>query len=144
MPYEIDILERLYKARSFIDTNFTLPLDLNLIAAQAFLSPYHFLRLFKRTFYMTPHQYLTRKRIERAKELLKDSELSIMEICFEVGFESVGSFSTLFHKYAGFPPAAYRMRVYRFFNLGVIIPEKYIPCCYLKKFNKAYVTGVPL
>src|SRR5882762_3928537 len=108
-----DTYERLVRARRFIDECYHLPLDLEQISGEACLSRYHFLRLFRRAFNKTPHQYLTQRRIERAKELLSSSGLTVTDVCFEVGFESLGSFSTLFHKQVGHPPVAYRAIVSR-------------------------------
>ena len=75
------------------------------------MSPFHFIRLFRRVYKQTPHQYLIRQRIAKAKELLRTTDLPITEICMAVGFESLGSFSTLFRKVAGISPSAYRDRV---------------------------------
>src|SRR5881275_3397450 len=91
-----DLRARLWRARRFIDECYDLPLDLDEISKQACLSRYHFLRLFREAFATTPHQYLMRRRIEKAKELLRSRRLSVTDVCFEVGFQSPGSFSTLF------------------------------------------------
>src|ERR1051325_4839999 len=104
--------ESLQHARKLIDTQYAQPLDLDELARVANFSRYHFLRAFRRAFHATPHEYLTRKRIERAKELLADSELMVTEICFEVGFESLGSFSVLFHNMVGWSPSIYRARAW--------------------------------
>jgi AraC-like DNA-binding protein len=130
-----DIYQRLSHAREFIDACYHLPLDLEQISRQAFFSPYHFLRLFKQTFYKTPHQYLVEKRLEKAKQLLISSELSVTQVCFEVGFESLGSFSSLFHKYAGHPPKLYRTRTLGRLQIAVLWPEIPIPACYLFRFG---------
>ena len=103
-----DLYRRLWRARSLIDSCFDRPLNLDAISSEACFSRYHFIRLFKRVFNKTPHQYLTEKRIERAKELLASSRLSVTDVCFEVGFQSLGSFSTLFHKRVGASPIIYR------------------------------------
>jgi AraC-like DNA-binding protein len=100
---------------------------LNELAQAAHLSRYHFLRAFRSAFHMTPHEYLTRKRIERAKELLAESDLPVTEICFEVGFESLGSFSTLFHRIVGWSPSIYRARAWQMRQN----PLKFIPNCYV-------------
>src|SRR5438876_9835039 len=105
-----DIHQRLCRARSFIDECYDLPLDLREISKQACLSRYHFLRLFRDAFETTPHQYLIHRRIEKAKELLLSGRLSVTDVCFEVGFESLGSFSTLFRKCVGDAPVDYRER----------------------------------
>src|SRR5215469_15978865 len=105
-----DLQERLWRARRFMDERYDLPLDLAEISKQAGLSPYHFLRLFRGAFNTTPHQYLIQRRIAKAKELLRLCSLSVTEVCFEVGFQSLGSFSSLFHKCVGATPVAYRLQ----------------------------------
>src|SRR6266436_3163361 len=107
---DCDLHERLRRARNYIDDCYDLPLDLDAISKQACLSRYHFLRLFRNTFDTTPHQYLIQRRIEKAKELLRWRELSVTDICFEVGFQSLGSFSSLFRRCVGDAPAKYRKR----------------------------------
>ena len=109
-PNGSDVFERLCRARRFIDECYDLPLDLNEISKQACLSPYHFLRLFRKAFATTPHQYLIHRRIERAKELLRSRRLSVTDVCFEVGFQSLGSFSSLFRRCVGDAPVNYRQR----------------------------------
>jgi AraC-like DNA-binding protein len=119
--------ERLCRARRFIDESYHLPLDLTEISKQACLSRYHFLRLFRDTFETTPHQYLIKRRIEKAKELLRVRSLSVIDVCFEVGFESLGSFSSLFRRCVGQPPASYRRR-----ERDAL---KKIPGCYIQMFG---------
>ena len=119
--------EPLWRARELIDSRYTQPLDLDELARTANFSRYHFLRAFRRAFDATPHEYLTRKRIERAKELLAQSELTVTEICLEVGFESLGSFSTLFHRLTGWSPSIYRARAWEMQKN----PLKFIPNCYV-------------
>jgi AraC-like DNA-binding protein len=82
---------RLRRARDFIYSAYAQRLDLPTISKQAQLSPFHFLRCFRSAFELTPHEYLTHLRIERAKELLASEHLPVTEVCFEVGFESLGS-----------------------------------------------------
>jgi AraC-like DNA-binding protein len=105
-----DVHERLWRARKYIDDCYDLPLDLAEISKQACLSRYHFLRLFRDTFDTTPHQYLIQRRIEKAKELLRLRSLSVTDVCFEVGFQSLGSFSSLFRKCVGHTPINFRRR----------------------------------
>jgi AraC-like DNA-binding protein len=109
-PNDSDLHERLCRARRYIDECYDLPLDLTEISKQACLSRYHFLRLFRDTFNTTPHQYLIQRRIEKAKELLRVRSLSVTDVCFEVGFQSLGSFSSLFRKCVGHAPINYRRR----------------------------------
>jgi AraC-like DNA-binding protein len=122
-----DTYRRLVRAREFIDSSYQLPLDLEQISRAACLSRFHFLRLFRTAFKKTPHQYLTHRRIEKAKELLSSSRLTVTDVCFEVGFESLGSFSSLFHKHVGHPPITYRAQVYE----RRLQARRKIPGCYL-------------
>jgi|SRR5207302_11235363 len=122
-----DTYMRLMRAREFIDHSYHLPLDLEQISRAACLSRFHFLRLFRTAFNKTPHQYLTHRRIEKAKELLSSSALTVTDVCFEVGFESLGSFSSLFHKHVGHPPVTYRAIVYE----RKIEARRRIPGCFL-------------
>src|SRR5262245_5704730 len=103
-----DTLRRLGRAREFIDHCYDHPLNLDQISEKACFSRYHFLRLFRQAFNKTPHQYLIERRIEKAKELLRSDELRVTDVCFEVGFQSLGSFSSLFHKSVGHAPVTFR------------------------------------
>lgn len=103
-----ELYRRLARARDFIDSSLGQTINLAAMARVACLSPHHFLRSFKAVFGLTPHQYLTRARIERAKELLRETDYPVTEICFIVGFESLGSFSSLFRRYAAASPAQFR------------------------------------
>ena len=89
--HSTEVYERLCRARNFIDVCYDLPLNLDEISSKACFSRYHFLRLFRQTFDKTPHQYLVERRIEKAKELLRGAHLSVTDVCFEVGFQSLGS-----------------------------------------------------
>jgi AraC family transcriptional regulator len=103
-----EIYVRLQRARDFMEASLFEPLTIPDIAAAAWFSPHHFLRLFKQTFGQTPHQYLTRRRLEHARRLLSASEISVTEVCSTVGFESLGSFSLLFRRHVGQSPEAWR------------------------------------
>ncbi len=105
---DIDVLERLSRAREFNDHCYDHPLNLDQISEKACFSRYHFLRLFRQAFNTTPHQYLIERRIEKAKELLRGEELRVTDVCFEVGFQSLGSFSSLFQKRVGHAPVTFR------------------------------------
>ena len=119
--------QRLVRAQKFIDECYHLPLDLQQISSEACLSRFHFLRLFRQAFNQTPHQYLTQRRIERAKELLASSGLTVTDVCFEVGFESLGSFSSLFHRHVGHPPITFRAIVFE----RRIERQRKVPACFL-------------
>jgi AraC-like DNA-binding protein len=103
-----ETLRRLSRAREFIDHCYDHPLSLDQISEKACFSRYHFLRLFREVFNKTPHQYLIERRIERAKELLKSDDMRVTDVCLEVGFQSLGSFSSLFHKCVGHAPVTFR------------------------------------
>lgn len=103
-----ELYRRLYRARDFIDASLGQTVTLHEMAEVAWLSPYHFLRLFKLSFGETPHQYLTRRRLERAQTWLLTTEMSVTEICMESGFQSMGSFSWLFRREKGLSPEQFR------------------------------------
>jgi AraC-like DNA-binding protein len=124
-----DTRERLERARSFMHARFADPIDLDAIARQAFFSRYHFLRAFRREFGTTPHQYLVQRRIDAAKELLQSTDKSVTEVCFDVGYGSIGSFSTLFQRHVGVSPQRYRARVVQVPDW--IGPIRMIPGCFL-------------
>jgi AraC family transcriptional regulator len=105
-----EIYYRLHCARDFMEASLDHPLSIPEIAAAAWFSPHHFLRLFKQVFGETPHQYLTRRRLERAQYLLTKTDRSVTDICFALGFESLGSFSWLFRKRMGISPEQFRNR----------------------------------
>jgi transcriptional regulator GlxA family with amidase domain len=98
----------LLRAKDLIDRCYGDALDVPALAHTAFASPKHFIRSFRRAFGETPHQYLLRRRVERAQELLRATEASVTEISLEVGFRSLGSFSTAFRALAGEAPSRYR------------------------------------
>jgi AraC-like DNA-binding protein len=102
-----DIYERIVAAKVFIDENFHEQIDLEAISEQAFFSRFHFHRLFTLVYKKTPHQYLTFRRIQKAKDLLAENR-QVGNVCNEVGFESLGSFSGLFKKEIGLSPTYFR------------------------------------
>jgi len=103
-----EIYRRVYRARDYMAASIDQPLSLVELARVACLSPNHFLRAFKQIFRTTPYQYLTALRLKSAKELLEQTDFPITEICFRVGFQSLGSFSWLFHRRTGVSPQTYR------------------------------------
>ena len=120
----VDLLPHLRRARDHIDAQFGEALDLGRLAAIAGVSKYHFARSFEAAYGETPIRYLTRRRIERAQDLLRAANLSITEICMLVGFSSLGSFSARFHDLVGESPSAYRAR-------WAATGAPHIPGCYL-------------
>ena len=105
-----DSNRRLLRARDAMDGSYASPLDITALARIAHVSEAHFIRTFRDTFGETPHRYLQRRRIERAMALLRDSDLSVTDICFDVGFSSLGTFSRTFRDVLGESPSEYRER----------------------------------
>jgi AraC-like DNA-binding protein len=99
---------RLLRARDAMDRYHAKPLDIRSLARIAHVSEAHFIRTFRATFGETPHRYLQRRRVERAMFLLRESERSVTEICFDVGFSSLGTFGRTFRAIVGVSPTAYR------------------------------------
>ena len=102
------LLPALRRARDLIDRDYAEPLDLDAMAGEAGYSRSHFARAFAAAYGETPRAYLTRRRIERAKTLLRTANLSVTEICFLVGYASLGSFSARFRELVGRSPSEYR------------------------------------
>lgn len=101
-------LEWLRRARDRIDRDYAQPLDVEAIARGVHMSPGHFSRQFKAAYGESPYSYLMTRRVERAMALLRRGDLSVTEVCFEVGFSSLGTFSTRFTELVGVPPSVYR------------------------------------
>lgn len=99
---------RLLRARDAMDRAYAQPLDVPALAGIAGVSRAHFIRLFRATFGETPHRYLQRRRVERAMWLLRESDRSVTDVCLDVGFTSLGTFSRTFRGIVGQAPAAYR------------------------------------
>jgi AraC-like DNA-binding protein len=112
------------RARDTMDRAYARPLDIPAIARVAHVSPAHFSREFRATFGETPHRYLQRRRVERAMELLRETDRPVTEICFDVGFASLGTFSRTFREVVGESPSSYRTR---FAGAGVVLR---VPACW--------------
>jgi AraC-like DNA-binding protein len=98
------------RARDAIDRDYARPLDIPALARIALVSEAHCIRTFRATFGETPHRYLQRRRVERAMALLRNTDRSVTEICFAVGFTSLGTFSRTFRDIVGRSPSAFRMQ----------------------------------
>ncbi len=134
MPFAPDIYQRIAAAKIYIDENFQDTIDLNDISSRAYLSRFHFHRLFTRIYRKTPHRYLTEKRLDMAKDLLSENR-PVTEVCNEVGFESIASFSMLFKKEIGFAPQYYRNLAWLKKKQGKEQPKKFIPHCFIEQYN---------
>lgn len=118
------LLSHLRRARDHIDREYRSAIDLEQVAAVAGVSKFHFIRAFAATYGETPIRYLTRRRVERAQDLLRSANLTVTEICMAVGFASLGSFSSRFTELVGETPTAYR-------NRWAAQGGPHIPGCYL-------------
>ena len=103
-----ELNRRLLRARDAMDRAYAEPLNVRAVAAVAHLSEAHFIRCFRATFGETPHRYLQRRRVERSMFLLRETERSVTDICFDVGFSSLGTFSRTFREIVGESPSEYR------------------------------------
>jgi AraC-like DNA-binding protein len=114
------------EVREYINCHCDEPLTIARLARLAGLSPFHFIRAFRAAAGSTPHQYVRRRRLERARELLATTALPITEVCDRTGFLSLGSFSSLFKKSTGEAPSAYRARHRK---------RVYIPTCFVRMYR---------
>jgi len=105
-----DSFARLCRARDMLREVHDHPVTLDAVAREAAMSPFHFIRQFRALFGDTPHQFRIQARLERAKHLLALEQGSVTDVCMEVGFSSLGSFSELFVRRVGMRPSAYRQR----------------------------------
>lgn len=122
--------KRLARARDFIRDAYLDPITLSDISRAANLSPYHFLRAYKEVFQETPHDFVTRLRIDRAKTLLAKGSHNVTEACFEVGFSSLGSFSMLFSRQVGLPPSEYQKYARSSLLVKTPVRSIYVPTCF--------------
>jgi AraC-like DNA-binding protein len=103
-----DLNRRMLRARDAMDRAFAEPLDIRAVAAVAHVSEAHFIRSFRAVFGETPHRYLQRRRVERSMFLLRETDRSVTDICLDVGFSSLGTFSRTFREIVGESPSEYR------------------------------------
>jgi len=124
-----DVFRRLVLARDFLTASYDAPVLLEEAAREAGMSPFHFLRSFSRVFGETPHDYVLRLRLARARERLARGA-AVTDVCFDVGYQSLGTFSALFSKRVGVSPRPWQRKIRR----QVVVPDSlarlYIPCCY--------------
>jgi AraC-like DNA-binding protein len=115
------------RARDAMDRDYARPLDVPALARIAHVSQAHFIRTFRATFGETPHRYLQRRRVERAMAALRETDLSVTEICWAVGFGSLGTFSRTFKDIVGESPVAFRARMA---GAGAV------PSCFVKAWTR--------
>jgi AraC-like DNA-binding protein len=115
------------RARDAIDRDYARPLNIPDLARIALVSEAHFIRTFRATFGETPHRYLQRRRVERAMALLRNTDRSVTDICFAVGFRSLGTFSRTFRDIVGRSPSAFRTHA----------PKPYpVPTCFAMSWSR--------
>jgi len=99
----------LNRVQAFITEHFAEAIRVQQLAAAVHMSPYHFARMFKQATGQPPHFYITVQRMERAKELLSDSNLPLVDVAANVGFQTQGHFTGVFHKHTGVTPRIFRL-----------------------------------
>ena len=125
-----DVLVHLRRARDHADRHYDEPLDLEALARIAGISKYHFQRLFMATYGLTPAAYVSERRVERAQDLLRATNLTVTEVCHSVGFSSLGSFSSRFRALVGETPSEFQRRY-------ALSGAPRIPGCYIFQWGLA-------
>lgn len=128
-------LVRVCRIRDLLRDCFNEPITLDDCAFEAGVSPWHLLRCFRAAFGETPKEFLTRLRLERARQLLTITTRSVTEICFDVGFSSLGTFSVLFKRHVGCSPREFRRRVRGWVSVPGTTPWAFIPFCFAHRFG---------
>ena len=131
MGVERDLVIRLERARDLMATAIDGPLTLAKVADEAFLSQFHFHRLFSRLYGETPHEFAVKRRIDLAKRLLAENQLAVTEICFAVGYQSLGTFSDRFRRLTGLSPTEYRRRMIFHFAYAPVRSHRFVPYCFV-------------
>lgn len=134
-------LRKLCQVRDLMRDCLAEELTLADLSLEAELSAWHFLRAFRAAFGETPHEFLTRLRLERAKDLLTVTGRPVTDICFDVGFTSLGSFSTLFRRQVGLSPAEFRRRVRAWVTVTGRHPWMFVPFCFAQRFAPTAISA---
>jgi AraC-like DNA-binding protein len=129
-----ETFRRLCRARDLLAAQYQDKLSLEQAAREACLSPFHFHRLFTSAFGETPHEFMTQRRLALAKRLLASGEMTVTEVCFEVGYASLGSFSHKFRAIAGRSPIEYQREVRRVFGYRTPWHIVFLPACYFGNY----------
>jgi AraC-like DNA-binding protein len=129
---KVYLYRRIVQAKLFIDNHYSDNIDLGNISDEAYFSKFHFIRLFKKIYGKTPHQYLTSVRIGKAMELLK-ANIPVSDVCYAVGFESLSSFSGLFKRIVAVTPSIYLEQQQRIKAQVIKSPLTFIPGCFAEK-----------
>ena len=129
---KVYLYRRIVQAKLFIDNHYSDNIDLDKIADEALLSKFHFIRLFKKIYRKTPHQYLIAVRIEKAR-LLFSANTTVTDTCFAIGFESPSSFSGLFKRFVGLSPSTYLAKQRKRQTVISNTPLHFVPGCFAEK-----------
>jgi len=124
-----EVFRRLCSARRSLTEIPETPLSVAEVAREARISPFHFIRQFDAVFGQTPHQLRIEARLQRAKRLLAMGELSVTDVCMEVGFSSLGSFSDLFTRRVGETPSSFRRKARAMVPVPGTLPRELFPGC---------------
>jgi AraC-like DNA-binding protein len=129
---KVYLYKRIVQAKLYMDGNYDREINLNTILNEACFSKFHFIRLFRKIYGLTPHQYLIRVRIDKAKHLLR-LNTSVSETCVDVGFQSISSFTTLFKRITGVSPSTYLNQHQEHIRAIAKKPLFFIPGCFAEK-----------
>jgi AraC-like DNA-binding protein len=129
---KVYLYQRIVQAKLFIDTNYADKIDLDNISDEAYFSKFHFIRLFKKVYGKTPHQYLIFVRIEKATLLLRTGK-PVTEVCYAVGFESLSSFGSLFKRIVGTTPSAFLEEQQQIKIQIAKFRLKFVPGCFISQ-----------
>ena len=132
---KVYLYRRIVQAKLYIDEHYPEHINLDLVSEEAAFSKFHFIRLFKKIYQKTPHQYLREVRLDKARELMTSGTLDIESVCIKVGFESVGSFSSLFKRKFGHSPALYSQMLKRQKEYTRERPLAYVPGCFASAYG---------
>lgn len=124
-----EVFTRLCLARDVLREIQESTVPVERVARAVGMSPFHFIRQFDAVFGATPHQYRIRSRLDLARLLLAAGERSVTDVCMEVGFTSLGSFSSLFARHVGAPPSSYRRRARAMVTVPGVVPRDLVPGC---------------
>ena len=124
------LYKRIVQAKLFIDDHYFNKIDIDNIADEAYFSKFHFIRIFKKIYGKTPYQYLIAVRIEKAMQLLRTGK-GVTDVCYLVGFESVGSFSGLFKRVVGLSPHAFLVQQQQKRQQVLENPLSFVPGCFI-------------
>jgi AraC-like DNA-binding protein len=130
-----ETFRRLVRSREWLGDSCCEQVTLRQAASAACLSPFHYQRLFTKVFGESPHRFVTNRRLERAREMLARDHADVTEVCFAVGYSSLGSFSTLFRQQVGLSPSEFRRGLRKLFPAPELPPFLFIPGCFLSRYG---------